>query len=57
MDLFTASLVSAAFAALGVIMARRRRRSGILWGVLGAFFPLVLLVLLILPKVEAGEGF
>jgi hypothetical protein len=56
MDLFTATIVSAGFGALGVIMARRRHRNGLLWGVLGAVFPLVLLILLILPRVDSAGG-
>ena len=54
MDLFTASIVSAGFGALGVIMARRRHRSGLVWGLLGALFPLALLILLILPRADAA---
>ena len=38
MDLLSATAISAVFAALGVVMARRRGRSGLLWGLIGARF-------------------
>jgi hypothetical protein len=56
MDLLTAIAISAVFGALGVVMARRRGRSGLLWGLIGALFPFVLLLLLILPRLDSPRA-
>lgn len=56
MEFVSPVLISAGFGVLGVIMARRRRRNGLFWGLLGALFPIVLLILLILPRIKSTEN-
>ncbi len=56
MDLVSAMAGSAVFAALGVAMARGRGRGGLPWGLIGALFPFVRLLLLIVPKLDSPRA-
>ena len=49
MELAIAVVVSVAFAGIGVVMAKKRRRSEMLWGILGfCFGPIPIIVLAVL---------